>query len=400
MKKVLSAIDLFSGAGGMSFGFSQAGFEIPFAVEKDLWASETYSLNHPKTKLVTKNICDMADSEFAPYRGIDVVVGGPPCQGFSISASSRRRVDDPRNLLYLEFLRVVSIVLPKVVLIENVREITRFKLPDGRLLCDDIKDRLAELGYAAEVLTLNASLFGVPQARIRAFVVACRSQDSLNRAVANLLAMNKPGSDLLSADRNLPISLWEAISDLPEVQPWKVAEDAILRYAVAPRNQYQRYLRDTSKTVINHVPMRHTPRMIERFQHLISNSDLHVSTLPDGLTPRTRGNPEISSGKTYDQNHRRLDPLKPSPTITASFYSSFIHPYQPRNLTVREAARLQGFPDSFVFMGKRTTLSKKLLTRKGEFGDLYLDQFNQVGNSVPPILAKALAEQIRMMICK
>ena len=400
MRNALRVIDLFAGAGGMSCGFAQAGFEVPFAVEHDLWASETFAQNHPRTKLVTNNICEMKDSEFIPYRGADVVMGGPPCQGFSISASSRRRPDDPRNLLYLEFIRVVSIVLPKVVLIENVREITRFRLPDGRLLCDDIKDRLATLGYASAILTLNATWFGVPQARVRAFVLACRDQESLDRAVTNLSAMNQANLDLFSEGRGLPISLWDAISDLPEVSPWTVAEDTPQTYASNPKNQYQKALRGRSAAVINHVPMRHTPRMVERFRHLIENSELHLSALPEDLTPRARGNPEISSGKTYDQNHRRLEPYKPSPTITASFYSSFIHPFQPRNLTVREAARIQGFPDSFVFKGKRTTLSKKLLTRKGEFGDLYLDQFNQVGNSVPPILAKNLAEEIRKMIDK
>ncbi len=400
MRKSFSAIDLFAGAGGMSCGFTQAGFEVPFAVERDLWASETFAQNHPKTKLVTSDICEMEDSEFIPYRGADVVMGGPPCQGFSISASSRRRKDDPRNLLYLQFIRVVSLVLPKVVLIENVREITRFRLPNGKLLCDDIKDRLAILGYASDILTLNATWFGVPQARVRAFVLACRDQESLRRTVNNLLAMNQANLDLFSKGRGHQISLWEAISDLPEVSPWKVSEDESLIYASDPKNQYQKLLRGRSSVVVNHVPMRHTPRMVERFRHLIENSDLHLSSLPDDLTPRARGNPEISSGKTYDQNHRRLDPSKPSPTITASFYSSFIHPFQPRNLTVREAARLQGFPDTFVFKGKRTTLSKKLLTRKGEFGDLYLDQFNQVGNSVPPILAKNLAEQIKKMIDK
>jgi DNA (cytosine-5)-methyltransferase 1 len=400
MIKSLSAIDLFAGAGGLSCGFSQAGFEIPFAVERDLWASETFAQNHPKTMLVTNDICQMADDEFIPYRGADVVMGGPPCQGFSISASSRRKKDDPRNLLYLQFIRVVSIVLPKVVLIENVREITRFRLPNGKLLCDDINERLAILGYASEIITLNANCFGVPQARLRTFVFACRDQESLRRSVYDLLAMNQANANLFAEGKGHQISLWEAISDLPEVSPKKVSEDESLTYASNPKNQYQKLLRGGSLLVVNHVPMRHTPRMVERFRHLIENSDLHLSALPDDLTPRTRGNPEISSGKTYDQNHRRLVPSKPSPTITASFYSSFIHPFQPRNLTVREAARLQGFPDTFVFKGKRTTLSKKLLTRKGEFGDLHLDQFNQVGNSVPPILAKNLAEHIKKMINK
>lgn len=396
----LNAVDLFSGAGGLSCGFSQAGFDIPFAVEHDLWASETFAHNHPNTKLVIKNISEVSDSEFLACRGVDVVMGGPPCQGFSISASSRRKQDDPRNLLYLQFLRAVSLIRPKAVLIENVKEITRFRLTNGQLLCEDIQQRLASYGYESRILTLNACAFDVPQSRTRAFIIAAFDSSRLNAAVSNLTSISQEASDLFSPLSNKIISLWDAISDLPEVIPWKLSEDATLNYQLKPLNTYQKTMRNGGETIFNHVPMRHTPRMIERFRHLIDDDGLHVSALPVDLTPRARGNPEIASGKTYDQNHRRLDPSKPSPTITASFYSSFIHPFQPRNLTVREAARLQSFPDTFLFKGKRTTLSKKLLARKGEFGDLYLDQFNQVGNSVPPVLAQKIATQLKKIIKK
>ena len=117
--------------------------------------------------------------------------------------------------------------------------------------------------------------------------------------------------------------------------------------------------------------------------------------MPDELKPRVRGNLSEISTSAYSQNHRIIDGNKVSPTITASFYSSFIHPAQPRNLTVREAARIQTFPDSFIFKGKKTTLSKKLLAKKGIFEELHLDQFNQVGNAVPPLMACHWAE-----ICK
>ena len=396
----LHVIDLFAGAGGLSCGFLQAGFSVPLAIERDLWASETYALNHPMTNLITQDIREIADMDFSEYRGADVVMGGPPCQGFSISASNRRNKDDPRNYLYLEFIRVVSIILPKVVLIENVKEIKRFKLPDGRLLCDDIRERLAALGYESEILTLNASDFGVPQARIRTFILAARDAIRLRQAVGNLLSGQTIPKDPFAPKESFPLNLWDAISDLPAVEPWKVSEDAVLSYASEPKNLYQKLLRGQSPSVYNHVPMRHTPRMIERFRHFIGEANGQTLSLPAELSPRARGNPEIISGKSYDQNHRRLDPNKLSPTITASFYSSFIHPSQPRNLTVREAARLQSFPDNYIFKGKRTTLSKKLLARKGEIGDLFLDQFNQVGNSVPPLLAKKLALQIEKIIQK
>lgn len=396
MNNKLNAIDLFCGAGGLSCGFMSAGYDIPFAIERDLWASDTYSANHTKTKLLTADICEVDDSEFLKYRGADLVMGGPPCQGFSISASSRRKKDDPRNLLYLQFLRAVSIIKPKSVLIENVKEITRFRLPDGGLLCDDIRRRLSEIGYFSEIIILNASLFGVPQARVRAFIIATRAENATHELAANITNISR--ADLFSPSSNQLVTLWDAISDLPVVEPWKVSEDSSMQYASKPKNEYQAKMRNGSTKIYNHVPMRHTPRMVERFKHLINDKSSPISELPENLTPRARGNPDIASGKIFEQNHRVLDAAKPAPTITASFYSSFVHPFQPRNLTAREAARLQSFPDTFVFKGKRTTLSKKLLAAKGEVGDLYLDQFNQVGNSVPPMLAEHIATQVRKVI--
>ena len=120
--------------------------------------------------------------------------------------------------------------------------------------------------------------------------------------------------------------------------------------------------------------------------------------LPDDLKPRVRSHTDQISDASYGQNHRIIDASKVSPTITASFYSSFIHPSQPRNLTVREAARIQTFPDCFRFMGKKTTLSKKLLAKKGIFEELHLDQFNQVGNAVPPLMANHLADLCKSLL--
>jgi len=394
----LKAIDLFAGAGGLSCGFLQAGFSIPLAVERDQWASETYSYNHPHTCVITQNITEVPNEIFEKYSGADVVMGGPPCQGFSISASNRRKLDDPRNLLYLELIRAVAVIRPRAVLIENVKEITRFRLPTGELLVDDIKQKLFAIGYESIVINLNALFFGVPQSRHRVFIIAAKEKSKLKRIEEDLSGMCFTSRDVFTKNKTHAenfVSLWDALSDLPEVQPWKVAEDAVQPYTAMPITKYQIQLRSNASEIHNHVPMRHTPRMVERFSHLIKNSMAH---LPDSLAPRSRGNPELSSGKVYDQNHRLLDPNKPAPTITASFYSSFIHPFQPRNLTVREAARLQSFPDSFVFKGKRTTLSKKLLAKKGVHEDLHLDQFNQVGNSVPPLLAKILAEKIMKLM--
>ena len=391
----LNAIDLFSGAGGMSIGFTHAEFSIPLSVEQDAWASETYKLNHPKTNLLTSDIRNVSESIFRNQSGVDVVMGGPPCQGFSISASNRRLKNDPRNFLYLDFLHAVAIINPRIVLIENVNEIQKYRLENGKLLCVDIQERLNKMGYDSAVLTLNAYAFGVPQFRIRTFIIAGKQ---INNFVFLATGLERKSTDSLK-QRGKPkrsVNLWDAISDLPSVIPGTVTEEAVFPYSTKPKNEYQKRMRKHSKFITNHVPMRHTPRMIERFQHIIDGSS--EESFPALLTPRLRGNPQLASSKVYHQNHRKLLPNKPSTTITASFYSSFVHPFQPRNLTVREAARLQSFPDTFIFKGKRTTLSKKLLTKKGILGDLHLDQFNQVGNSVPPILAEEIAKTIREML--
>lgn len=387
-----TVVDLFAGAGGLSKGFLDAGYEVEYAVERDLWASQTYSKNHVDVPLDTLDVIEISDARLAQFSGADVVMGGPPCQGFSISASNRRDPNDPRNYLYRELIRAVKIIRPKLVLMENVKEVTRYLLPDGSLLVDDIQSKLNDLGYSTAVLQLNAVNFGVPQNRQRTFVLGVPNENEQIELVDSLRQK--------ALSSTLTTNLWEAISDLPEVQPRQVDEETVQNYRIGPQNEYQKSAREQSMAVKNHVPMRHTARMIERFQIQLEEEADKKQELPEELGPRARGNPTIISKKKYHQNHRKLLPDRPSPTITASFYSSFIHPFQPRNLTVREAARLQSFPDVFHFLGKRTTLSKKLLAKKGVVEDLHLDQFNQVGNAVPPKLAKAIADAAMFRLLK
>lgn len=375
-----TAIDLFAGAGGLSYGFEQAGFEILFANEIDEWAAETYIYNREKPNIVIDNISNINDSVFHQFVGItDVVMGGPPCQGFSIAASNRRNINDDRNYLFRQFLRVVRLTMPKVVLLENVRQFNTFVLPDGTRIIDEIYNSLIEMGYIVEHAIINISKYGVPQDRIRFFLIAHSKNDFWLPSFFDNLPQTKE------------ISIWEAISDLPTVYPFQYQENALIEYDKPANNDYQRSLRNSNGHIANHISMRHTKRTIERFSHISFEEN---ADLPNAFKPRRRGNPEEISEIIYDQNHRRIFPNKPSPTITASFYSSFIHPYADRNLTVREAARIQGFPDDYIFMGKRTTLSKKLLKSKGIEEDMHLDQFNQVGNAVPPIFAELLARAI------
>ena len=179
------------------------------------------------------------------------------------------------------------------------------------------------------------------------------------------------------------------MSDLPVVKPKQYPEDFVLEYTIPPQNAYQDMVRRGARYLYNHIPMQHTDKTVQKFAYILENEG---KELPEDLKPRVRGDLDKVSNSSYSQNHRIIDATKVSPTITASFYSSFIHPTQPRNLTVREAARMQTFPDTFVFKGKKTTLSKKLLAKKGIVEELHLDQFNQVGNAVPPLMGEHLAE--------
>ena len=369
-------VDLFAGAGGASCGFEKAGLKSVGAVEIDDWAADTYEFNHPHVKVLRTDITNLSNNDLKKFKGADVVVGGPPCQGFSIAASNRRKKHDPRNNYYLEYVRAIEQIKPKAFLVENVKEIVKYRLEDGTLLLDDFCSRLERAGYKISHNLINAQGLGVPQERIRFFMMGFRDK-----------VVEIDEESLLGRKRKIQLSLDDAISDLPTPV---VGMDTV-EYSEKAKNKYQRTLRKESKMVFNHEPMRHTQRVIERFKLIpIKGNMLDV---PDEHRTRKRGDVSRLSGKVYHQNHRRLDPDKPCKTITASFYSSFVHPYQHRNITVREAARVQGFPDTFRFMGKRTTLSKKLLAKKGIHEDLHLDQFNQVGNAVSPIVAEILGRR-------
>ena len=381
--RIIKAIDLFAGAGGLSYGFEAKGYDIVLALEKDSWAIETYKANHRNLNCVEADITQIPDDFFVEYQEkVDVVMGGPPCQGFSIAASNRRKEGDERNFLYKEFLRVVSIVKPKVVLLENVKEFGKYYLPDGRLLVDDVVSTLDGYGYQCSYSVVDVKDYGIPQDRRRFFLIGVKDKTQ----EIDLVTM-------LKAYHSKAYNLGDAISDLPVVMPYQYKEGDVMSYTQDPQNDFQRLMRGNSTLVNNDIPMQHTPKTVEKFRFLLNNGSM--DDLPDNLRSVVRGDTTRISDSKFSQNHRVMDAAKIAPTITASFYSSFIHPSQPRNLTVREAARIQTFPDIFVFHGKRTTLSKKLLSRKGIVEDLHLDQFNQVGNAVPPMMASIMAD-----ICK
>ena len=185
-----------------------------------------------------------------------------------------------------------------------------------------------------------------------------------------------------------PVTVGEAISDLPIIEAGEGFEEQ--DYDIPPLNDYQRWIRYNSDRIYNHVAMQHSDRLVERYKMIQNGKKLEE--LPSEYKVRRRGNSSSVSSVKFDLNYRILHANKASLTIPASFYSSFIHPFQPRNITAREAARLQSFPDNYIFYGKRTLVSNSLLQKKGITPRL--SQYNQIGNAVPPLLAKAIAEKM------
>lgn len=369
--KSLNVIDLFAGCGGLSLGFEMAGFNIPLAVERDEWAAETYKTNHPNTKVLTEDITQIYDFEsLLPCSvAIDGIIGGPPCQGFSLSGN--RDKNDPRNSLFMDFVRFVNHYRPKFFVMENVTGILSMVTKTGESVKEVILREYKNIGYNVEIFQLNAAEFGVPQSRARVFFIGLRSDIGYNR---DKIA---PVGYLFGRDQ---VSIEDAIMDLPKLKSGEGQE--VSDYTLNPVNDYQKWARIESRQVYNHVAMRHTPRLVERFSHIGYGQS--VADVDAEFQQRQRGDATKISGKVYSQNNMRPYPNKPSPTIPASFQSNFIHPYENRNYTAREGARLQSFPDSYIFKGKRTTMS----------WEKNLSQYQQIGNAVPPLLAKAIAKKI------
>lgn len=348
----LSAVDLFAGAGGLSTGLSAAGFRIAAALEWDTQAADTYALNHPHVELTVADARAVAGASLAPgRRRVDLVAGGPPCQGFSIKG--QRRSDHSSNGLLVEFVRLVSEIKPRAVLLENVVGLTSMS---GGLYFDRLVTALEriDLGvgrrYDVEYVILNAGEFETPQQRRRLFVVAM-----------------EPGREWfwpVPAGEPSDITLWDAIADLPEES---VEPGVVTSYppGVKP-SAYARGLRQRQRRVLNHHTKRLEPLRQRRLRALAEGED--GRHLPADL--RAGG---------HETKYRRLRANAPSPTVTAHMgkdLSDFIHPYLNRTLTVREAARLQGFPDAYEFMGSQAS------------------QLRQVGNAVPVPLAAALADRL------
>lgn len=389
----MKVLDTFSGAGGFSLGFEQAGCEVIGAIEIDQWASDTFKYNHPNATVIKSPIEDVTDDEIIKMfkeNNPDIILGGPPCQGFSICTKFNGDPKDPRNSLFEQFIRVGKLIDPKIMVMENVPNLINAKTSSNRFVIDIITDELESLGFFVYKKILEAVDYGVPQIRKRIVVVASK------------IALEKPFPDpthyvrkgelgFINGNLKPTPSLWEAISDLPEIEAREGSE--IMDYTLPPQNEYQRILRHNQPTKLhNHLAMKHSKRLVDRFAAM-SWGDT-IKDVPDELKPIKRNSINVINESGYDQSNRRMHPDKPCHTIPASFYANFVHPYKNRNFTAREGARLQSFPDSYVFLGKPTVVSHKLLHREGRFDEKYLCQYNQIGNAVPPLMAKAIAQNI------
>ena len=391
---MLRVLDSFAGAGGFSLGFENAGFRVMGAIEIDKWAAETFELNHPNTKVIVNDIESLTDEElgrnFSGEKCPDVILGGAPCQGFSICKKDAGDPKDPRNSLFNEFLRLGRLFSPSLMVLENVPNLIKAKTSKRKLVIEVIEEELEKLGYNVYYDILEATQFGIPQIRKRLFVIA--SKHGLEKPFpkpTHFDFFSKP-SDLFMGDLEQCPTLWNAISDLPDLEAGEGAEE--LEYDKMPDSDYQIKLRKNSEKVCNHKAMRHSKRIVERFASMKWGDS--VSDVPEHLRPYERNSNGKISNKTYDQNNRRMHPDRPCHTIPASFYANFVHPYRNRNFTAREGARIQSFPDGYIFKGKPTVVSHKLLSREGRLNEKHLCQYNQIGNAVPPILAEAIARNL------
>jgi DNA (cytosine-5)-methyltransferase 1 len=387
----LRSIDLFAGAGGLSEGLSMAGFAPLFASELVDSYARTYQLNHPRTEVRSADIRSLDPKaimkQIGARRGeLDLIAGGPPCQGFSINAPVRS-VLDQRNHLFKEYLRFVDAFQPRAVLIENVPGLVSFE--HGATL-HAILHALAELGYGADVHILGAAYYGVPQMRWRTIIIGLRGKTVPSYAFPEPVrhAPIRPnftttfdGKMLVkmptAATASPFTTVQQAISDLP---PLACGERGALlkHYATPPSCDYQRWVRIGSNGVSNHEASKLSAINLERLNYIQPGgnwTDIPERLLPMGMT--------LARKSDHTQRYGRPRPDGLASTILTKcdpHWGAYFHYAQNRSYTVREAARLQSFPDHFLFTGTMA------------------EQFAQVGNAVPPLLAEAVGLTIKNVL--
>jgi len=338
--------DLFSGSGGLSIGAQNAGISTAIAVEKDKSAAETFKFNHNDAIVLTQDIqsIDLSSFNIKPF----IIFGGPPCQGFSLSNSKTRNEENTNNLLYTEFIRIVQEFLPEWFLFENVEGILSFNKGQTVLT---IKESFEKLGYNVTYDVLCASDYGVPQHRNRFFMVG-----------------NKSGIKFEFPQKyDTQITVKQAISDLPELINGQHAPE--LPYKSGAPSTYAAKMRKSLTKALQNYVSSNSELVLQRYKHIKPGQNWKA--IPLNLMSNYTETKNCHSGI-----YKRLNPDQPSVVISNYRKNMLIHPEQDRGLSVREAARLQSFPDDFIFKGNITSIQQ------------------QIGNAVPPLLAEAIFQKI------
>lgn len=419
-----SAIDLFCGAGGLSVGLQWAGFDIQWALDRDDRAAETYHHNHPHVRMDTADITDIEFPDLDFNDGLDLLAGGPPCPTFSLvgrakldSLNNRGAVSDDRHQLWHHFLRAIDHYEPRAFVMENVKGMASAENESGHSVLSIILDEMRDLGYRVDATVVDAADFGVPQNRERLFILGNRL-DQRNPDLRNWHTHRKPRDEhekqatLLVDDqpdpaqqtleewcssdqsasngegeeRKLPwVTVADAILDLPPLSPaGDRAEDphppvTTEHYELPPVTEYQQWARDIPEgqnwnemSLYNHRCRYHNMTDLAIYKLLGTGTGWRIGDLQDELQPYR--------SDVFADSYTKQNPTEPASTITAHMQKDghmHIHPSEARSLTVREAARLQSFRDSFRFPVPRTAA------------------YRQVGNAVPPLLAQRIAEAVK-----
>lgn len=343
MKNKRKVVDLFCGAGGLTLGFEKQNFESVLAI--DMWSNaiDTFNNNREKKVGIVKDISEVDEDFIKQYvkEHVSGVIGGPPCQGFSLAG--RRSEDDERNKLYQEYFKTLSIIKPDFFVIENVTGILSMKNGEVK---EDIIKRAKKIGYNVYLDKLVASDYGVPQNRVRVFFVGIK--ESLDK-----------GTFKFPKKFDYKVTCEDAISDLPSLDK----NDDPTKYKFEPMSKYQKEMRKKSVEVHNHEQTFHT----EETKKLISfvPQGGSIKDLPD----------DLKGDRKYSSLLRRMNSKSQSNTIDTG-HRTYFHYKENRILSVREAARIQSFPDDYIFSGSK------------------VNQYKQVGNAVPPLLAEQVAKAI------
>ncbi len=376
----LKAIDLFSGAGGLSWGLQEAGYQVLFASDIDHASAMTYLRNHPGTEFFNGDICALSGADILDATGLvpgdlDILAGGPPCQGFSIIGARQR--DDPRNELFQQFIRVARELRPKAILIENVPGLATLNGGKG---VTAIAEAFAHAGYSCDVAELLAAQYGVPQMRWRMIFIGFRTDLGVapgsgfpapthgKRGIGELI----PNCAISPADSDGFLTTFDAIGDLPPVE----AGCSATEYDGPPVALYQIRMRHGASEILhNHYAPKLNARNLERIAYLKPGQDwrdLPHELLPEGMKRAHR--------KDHTRRYSRMTWQGVPRSIITRFRDpksgEYSHPAQTRTISIREAARIQSFPDRFIFLGSNS------------------EQYDQVGNAVPPDLGRAIGLEI------